>query len=131
MERSGVTVTHKKKVEFTTDGLLQDLNRLLQFDEAQQKDANIFPEVNLKLAMDCLNIAIKYLELTSDQNNFDKFSFKHLDSLRYVHMDAAALMALNIIPKKESNYGNSKTHSIIGLLDHCRTAHGKRCALIN
>lgn len=126
MEHSNVSVTCRKKSEFTKEGLVQDLNRLLEFAEGQQHDANSFTELNMDLACSALNATIKYLELTSDQTSFGKYKFTKLDSMRFVHLDSAAINALNIFPKKEGLLSNSRTHSILGLLDRCRTAHGKR-----
>lgn len=72
MDRANVTVTKCKKVDFATDGLIQDLNRLLKFKENQQQDANAFPETRKTVAMASLASAIKYLELMSDDTNFGR-----------------------------------------------------------
>lgn len=126
MEHSNVSITQRKRSEFTKDGLVQDLNRLLRFTEGQQQDANSFTEMNMEQACSSLNATIKYLELLSDQTGFGKYTFKMIDSMRYVHLDSAAISALNVFPKREGMLSNLRTHSIIGLLDRCRTAHGKR-----
>lgn len=123
LERSNVSVSKRKKTEFSTEGLYQDLNRLLLFEEDQIKDSKSLQETKLQEACACLNAVIKYLELTSDQNNFEKFRFTRLDSNRFVHLDSAAMNALLVLPKKE---GMMKNQSIFGLLDRCRTSHGKR-----
>jgi DNA mismatch repair protein MSH2 len=124
MERSNVLITKRKKSEFSLEGLIQDLNRLLSFEEGHIKDANALPEVKFSEACMALNALIKYLDLISDQKNYEKFSFKRLDSLRYVHLDSAAMNALHVLPKKEGL--TVKNQSILGLLDRCRTPHGKR-----
>jgi hypothetical protein len=63
MERSSVLVTQRKKTEFSTDGLAQDLNRLLLFMEGQQHNSLALPEMNLTTATSSLAALIKYLEV--------------------------------------------------------------------
>lgn len=70
MERTSVTVTKLKKNDFSTEGLIQDLNRLLKFKENQQQDANAFPETRKEAAMSSLAAAIKYSALLNDSTNF-------------------------------------------------------------
>jgi DNA mismatch repair protein MSH2 len=72
MERSKVTVTKVKKSEFSTEGLHQDLNRLLKFKENQQQDAHTFPETNKEVAMTSLAAAVKYTSLLNDSTNFGR-----------------------------------------------------------
>lgn len=73
MERTNVTLTKLKKSEFSTEGLTQDLNRLLKFKENQQQDANAFPETRKDVAMSSLAAAIKYSALLTDSTNFARF----------------------------------------------------------
>lgn len=75
MDRTNITVTKLKKSEFITDGLIQDLNRLLKFKESQQQDANAFPETRKTVAMTSLAAAIKYSALLSDNTNFGRSVF--------------------------------------------------------
>lgn len=76
MERAQVTITKLKKSDFSTEGLIQDLNRLLKFKDDQQQDANAFPETSKTVAMSSLAAAIKYISLTSDNTNFGRYVFK-------------------------------------------------------
>jgi hypothetical protein len=64
MERSSVLVTQRKKTEFSSDGLAQDLNRLLLFTEGQQHNSLALPEMNLTTATSSLAALIKYLEVS-------------------------------------------------------------------
>ncbi|CAH2047203.1 unnamed protein product, partial [Iphiclides podalirius] len=125
MERTDVTVTKLKRGEFSTEGLVQDLNRLLRFKEGQQKDANAYPETAKELAMGCLAAGIKYTALTSDSTNFGRFQLCGIQADGYLHLDAAALKALNVLPELGDNC-NAPSRSLYGLLDRCRTQHGKR-----
>jgi DNA mismatch repair protein MSH2 len=63
MERSNVLVTQRKKTEFSTDGLAQDLNRLLRFMEGQQHNSLALPEMNFNTATSSLAALFKYLEV--------------------------------------------------------------------
>lgn len=58
-------------------------------------------------------------------NNFNLFLL-----YRFVHLDAAAVNALNILPANNSYLSNvnssARFHSILGVLDHCRTPQGHR-----
>lgn len=75
MDRTNVTVTKLKKSDFSTEGLLQDLNRLLKFKDSQQQDANAFPETRKDVAMTSLAAIIKYIALLSESTNFGRFEY--------------------------------------------------------
>jgi DNA mismatch repair protein MSH2 len=63
MERGNVLVTQRKKTEFSTDGLAQDLNRLLLFMEGQQQNSLALPEMSLTNATCSLAALVRYLEV--------------------------------------------------------------------
>nr|XP_032516742.1 DNA mismatch repair protein Msh2 [Danaus plexippus plexippus] len=130
MDRASVTVTKVKKSEFTTEGLIQDLNRLLKFKEDQQKDANGFQETKLPVAMSALAAAVRYTSLLNDDTNFGRFRISSVKA-DYLQLDSSALSALNVFPEL-GDTNTSPTRSIYGLLDRCRTQHGKRllCQLL-
>ncbi|XP_014279145.1 DNA mismatch repair protein Msh2 [Halyomorpha halys] len=123
-ERCGVLVTGRKKADFSTDGLVQDLNRLIKFEKGQQQNANAIPQMNLSVAATSLGAAIKYLELTSDADSFGQFVMKTLEHEQFVHLDSAAMSALNITANSAAP--QSASHTILALLDKCRTSHGHR-----
>ncbi|XP_060801503.1 DNA mismatch repair protein Msh2 [Amyelois transitella] len=125
MDRASVTLTKLKKSEFSTEGLIQDLNRLLKFKENQTQDANAFPETRNDTAMTSLAAAVKYMSLLSDNTNFGRFRINTIQSDCFLHLDAAALSALNVFPELGDN-SHSPSRSLFGLLDRCRTQHGKR-----
>ncbi|KAL4716195.1 hypothetical protein ACJJTC_013972 [Scirpophaga incertulas] len=125
MARANVTVTKLKKAEFSTEGLHQDLNRLLKFRENQQQDAHAFPETRKELAMTSLAAVIKYTSLLNDSTNFARFRLSTIQAECFLHLDAAALAALNVFPELgDSSHAHSR--SLYGLLDRCRTQQGKR-----
>ncbi|KAL6266463.1 hypothetical protein P5V15_003311 [Pogonomyrmex californicus] len=128
MERSNVMVTLRKKNEFASDSIIDDLNTLIKFKKGQKQNAQSLPEVNLNLAMSATSALIKYLDLTSDEGHMNQFKLNQIEQSRYIRLDSAAIKALNIEPHTDtmSNlYGNSVT-SVLTLLDKCRTAQGHR-----
>lgn len=130
LERNNVMVTIRKKNEFSfkKSDLVQDLNRLLHFEKDQQANANALPELNLELAMTSLNAAISYLDLMADNCNMGHFKICILNLNRFVHLDAAAVSALNLLPKAGTPINSSayKWQSILGVLDRCQTPQGHR-----
>jgi len=130
MERNSVMVTTRKKTDFSIEksDLIQDLNKLLRFEKGQQESANTLPEITKTIAMSALGATIKYLDLISDNSNYGHFQLKLLNLNRYVHLDAAAVSALNLFPKPGVNMNSAafKWQSILGVLDRCRTPQGHR-----
>jgi len=63
MERSNVLVTLRKKSEFSSDSIIDDLNTLIKFKKGQKQNAQSLPEVNLNVAMSATSALIKYLEV--------------------------------------------------------------------
>ena len=57
-------VTLRKKNEFATDSLIQDLNSLLKFEKGQQESVQVMPEINLKVAMAATAAIIQYLDVS-------------------------------------------------------------------
>lgn len=130
LERNNVVVTSKKKQEFSLEKneVIQDLNKLLHFVEGQQESANTMPETAKTTALAALGVAIRYLELTNDSANHGHYDLKLLNLHRFVHLDAAAVSALNLFPKPGFVMSSSafKWHSVLGVLDRCRTPQGHR-----
>lgn len=125
IERGNVMVTLRKRSEFSTDSIVQDLNTLLRFKKGQQRNVQSLPEYNLNSAMSATAAIIKYLDLTSDEGNINHFSIKEVEQFRYIRLDSAAIRALNIEPKADSQNPNASA-SILTLLDKCRTPQGHR-----
>lgn len=63
VERCGVLVNMRKKSDFSTDTLVQDLNKLIMFEEGQQPNAHTLPQLQLEIASASIAAAIKYLEV--------------------------------------------------------------------
>lgn len=128
MERNNVMVTLRKKNEFASDSIIDDLNTLIKFKRGQKQNAQSLPEVNLNLAMSATSALIKYLDLTSDEGHMNQFKLNQIEQSRYIRLDSAAIKALNIEPHTDtiSNLHGNPVASVLTLLDKCRTPHGHR-----
>ncbi|KAK2724093.1 hypothetical protein QYM36_002439, partial [Artemia franciscana] len=122
IERSGAMVTEKKKADFSSKDIVQDLNRLLKLKKKQKGTAGALPEVSLNSACSCLASAIKYADILMDESNFNSFKISTFDFSRYMRLDSNAIKALNVLPTP----GQPTLHSLVGLLDKCKTPQGSR-----
>lgn len=121
IQRSGVLITERKKGDFSTNDIVQDLNRLLKLNSG---NSATLAEVDLNQAMACVAVIIKYLELLSDDTNFGHFHLSTIDLSQFMKLDAAAVCALNILPTSAD--GANKSTCLLGLLNRCKTPQGKR-----
>ena len=115
----GIAVSERPVADYGTKDIEQDLARLLKDDKA----AGTLPQTELKLAMGSAAALIKYLGVMSDPSNFGQYQLYQHDLSQYMKLDAAALRALNLMPGPRDG---SKTMSLYGLLNHCKTPLGSR-----
>lgn len=66
---------------------MQDLNRLLYFDDGQQQDASDLPELKSQLSLTALGNAIRYLKLVDETSNLGHFQVKQLNMDRFNNLD--------------------------------------------
>ncbi|KAJ3021764.1 MutS-like protein [Thoreauomyces humboldtii] len=122
LERCGVVITHRKKSEFNTKDIDQDLDRLLSTEQGVSTAA--LPERELHLAMSCVACLIRYLGLLTVETNFHGYTLHTHDLAQYMRLDAAAVRALNLMPGPQD--GSNKSMSLYGLLNKCKTPQGSR-----
>ncbi|GAA5858048.1 hypothetical protein JCM8547_006678 [Rhodosporidiobolus lusitaniae] len=122
IERCNIVITERKKNEFVNKDVEQDLNRLLR-DSVQ---ASARPEFDNPIALCAVSALISYLSLMQDSSNFGAYALKTHDLSQYMRLDASALRALNLMPDPTGLGGSSKTMSVFGLLNRCKTAQGTR-----
>ncbi|KAL8831230.1 MAG: hypothetical protein Q9191_000977 [Dirinaria sp. TL-2023a] len=118
-DNCGVAVAERSIGDFGTKDIEQDLSRLLRNERA----AGTLPQTDLKLAMGSAAALIKYLGVLSDPSNFGQYQLYQHDLSQYMKLDASALKALNLMPGPRDG---SKTMSLFGLLNHCKTPVGSR-----
>ncbi|CAH1799861.1 unnamed protein product [Owenia fusiformis] len=125
LNRSGVLVTERKKSEFTNKDNVQDLNRLIKFRKDEQPNSAALPQMDKNVAMATIAALIKYLELLSDEGNFNQYTLATFDLGQYLKLDPAAVRALNLLPDQSEGVLN-RNQSVLDLLNKCRTAQGQR-----
>lgn len=119
IDSCGIAITERAGVDFGIKDIDQDLARLLK----DEKAAGTLPQTDLKLAMGSAAALIKYLGVLHDPSNFGQYQLYQHDLSQFMKLDASALKALNLMPGPRDG---SKTMSLYGLLNHCKTPVGSR-----
>ncbi|KAK8734550.1 hypothetical protein OTU49_005875 [Cherax quadricarinatus] len=128
LSRNPLLVTERKRAEFNNKDAAQDLSRLLHKKGGDVLATSARPEMDRTSAIAALSAVIKYLELLGDESNFGQFTMSLYDLSQYMRLDSAAVRALHVEPlgSGEVSGTTAKTHTILGLLDKCRTPLGHR-----
>lgn len=132
LERCDVAITFQKQSNFNTRDIEQDLSRLLSNTTTP---ISALSELSLSTAMAATAALIKYLDLMSQPDSFEKFSIVKHDLSQYMRLDSSAIKALNLMPPPglgsigsgpSSQNSNARSTSIFGLLNWCRSSAGTR-----
>ncbi|KAL5278124.1 MSH2 family protein [Megaselia abdita] len=132
LERNGILVTLLDKKDSSSkvwkSDLIQDLRHVLKFEKGQKEDPNSLPEIAMELSMNALYSGIKYMQITSDADNNERFKMTKLNFEKFIHLDSAAISAMNLLPKPGTSVHSPsyRWQSILGVLNHCRTQQGQR-----
>lgn len=119
IDNCGVAIAERPSSDFGIRDIEQDLARLLK----DEKAVALLPQTDLKLAMGSAASLIKYLSILQDSSNFGQYQLYQHDLAQYMKLDAAALKAINLMPGPRDG---SKTMSVYGVLNHCKTPTGSR-----
>ncbi|KAI5290397.1 MutS-like protein [Ascosphaera aggregata] len=115
-----ITITQRPNSDFGTKDIEQDLSRLLR-DETTS--AGMSPVTEFKLAMGAAAALVKYLGVMHDSSNYGQYRIYQHNLSEYMKLDSAAVRALNLMPGPREG---SKSMSLYGLLNHCKTPVGHR-----
>ncbi|VWU49392.1 DNA mismatch repair protein MSH2, putative [Hepatocystis sp. ex Piliocolobus tephrosceles] len=118
------------KSDFQTTQLENDLNKLLIVTGDVKSCFSLF---DLQLAYKALSCIIKHMHLLNDECAINKCVLKNYNINRYMKLDKAAIVALNIhTESKSSNSGNNKNKqtsnsiTLYKFLNKCKTKIGER-----
>ncbi|KAL6010772.1 MutS-like protein [Asimina triloba] len=118
--RCGVLLTERKKLEFKTRDLVQDLSRLVKGSIEPVRDLIS----NFQYASGALGALLSYAELLADETNYGKYFVREYNLGSYMRLDSAAMRALNVL---ESKTDANKNFSLFGLMNRtCTAGMGKR-----
>lgn len=118
--RCEVMLTERKKTEFKTRDLVQDLGRLVKGSIEPVRDL----VSGFEIAPGALGALLSYAELLADESNYGNFSIQKYNLDSYMRLDSAAMRALNVL---ESKTDANKNFSLYGLMNRtCTAGMGKR-----
>uniref|UniRef100_A0A2P2J8B8 DNA mismatch repair protein MSH2 n=1 Tax=Rhizophora mucronata TaxID=61149 RepID=A0A2P2J8B8_RHIMU len=120
LTRCGVMLTARKKNEFRTRDLMQDLGRLVKGSIEPVRDL----VSGFELAPGALGALLSYAELLADESNYGNYTIRKYNLNSYMRLDSAAMKALNVL---ESKTDANKNFSLFGLMNRtCTVGMGKR-----
>lgn len=118
MGRLGILVTQRMVAQFAPKDVDRDLEKLTGKSSLELQD-----ELSMNVALGACGAALKFLGIMSHSSNLGQYSVEKHDLNQYMKLDSAALRALNVMPSVRDG---SKSMSLFGLLNKCRTISGSR-----
>ncbi|ERN05433.1 DNA mismatch repair protein MSH2 isoform X1 [Amborella trichopoda] len=120
LARCSVLLTEKKKSEFKSRDLVQDLGRLVKGSIEPVRDM----VGGFEYASGALGALLSYTDLLADDSNYASYTMHHYKLGAYMKLDSAAMRALNVL---ESKTDANKNFSLFGLMNRtCTAGMGKR-----
>ncbi|KAF8389802.1 hypothetical protein HHK36_024321 [Tetracentron sinense] len=120
LSRCGVLLTERKKNEFKSRDLVQDLGRLVKGSVEPVQDLIS----GFEFANGALGALLSYAELLADESNYGNYTIRQYNLGSYMRLDSAAMRALNVL---ESKTDANKNFSLFGLMNRtCTAGMGKR-----
>ncbi|XP_002982304.2 DNA mismatch repair protein MSH2 [Selaginella moellendorffii] len=121
LARCNVRLTEKKKAEFKSRDIEQDLSRLIKSTSVEELRELV---VKYEVASAALAALLAYTDIFADDSNHGKYRLQQYSLDRYMRLDAAALRALHVL---ESKNDPNKNSTLFGLMNRTSTAGmGKR-----
>lgn len=115
-----VLLTERKKAEFKSRDLVQDLGRIIRGSVEPVRDLLS----QFDFALGALGALVSYAELLADDTNYGNYTIEKYNLDRYMRLDSAAVRALNIA---EGKTDVNKNFSLFGLMNRtCTAGMGKR-----
>lgn len=114
MTRNNTMVTMRKRSEFSSDSVIQDLTTLIKFKKGQQKNAQVLPETNLSLAMSSTAALIKYL----DVRNCVSLEYKRMSENGKYLLDSSSMTILSIAAdgrRRQSQRVHAETNRAVAI----------------
>jgi DNA mismatch repair protein MSH2 len=119
LESCGVARTELPRSKFSDANVTTDLERLVG------SSLPLVSFLDFKLAIPAAAALISFLNLTADPSNEGNVSVSKLDHAKFMHLDTAALRALNVVPFTGDG-GGGKRATLYGLLNRTKTPMGSR-----
>lgn len=120
LKKCDVLLTKRKRSEFKSRDLVQDLGRIIRGSIESVRD--LLSE--FEFALCALGSLLSYIDLLADESNYGNYTIMKYNLANYMRLDSAAVRALNIL---ESKTDANKNYSLFGLMNRtCTAGMGKR-----